>query len=306
MTSFGLRLNTLLPSVTGKLAEKVVEREMQNAVGGKLRPEWKLLPAPPIRNVPPVVNDRILEYFASGMVEPVVGIRRFLPAASADQAASPVELADGKVLDDIDVVILATGYESNFDFLGPAADPTAFKTPEWDQAPHSSGLAYPRLYQGLLSLAHPHTLAFVGPCRGHSVAAFSNLDLSGQAIARIWSGHFDLPPQREMEAWCEANYQAALADVRRWRIAKVGQNPWKLERWLNDASGNRVNECLGWGIAGWRFWWKDRELCNTVLHGVDTPYVYRLFEPAPGGRKAWPGAREAILKANKKKPSTVG
>ena len=297
MSSFGLRLNRVLPVITGKLAEKVVEREMRSAAGGKLRPEWNLLPAPSIRNVAPIVNDSVLRCFANGSVEPVTGLRRLFPSKEG-QTTSTVELIDGKILEDIDAIIYSTGYHSTYDILGPTADPTAFATPEWDNAPYSNGIAYPRLYQGLFSTTYPQTLVFVGPYRGHSIAAFNNLDLSAQAITRIWAGHFPLPPKREMEAWCDTNYRESLADVQRWRIPKVGTNPWKLEYWLNEAAGNRVNECLGWGLTGWRFWWKDRELCNLILGGLDTPFIYRLFEPAPGGRKAWSGAREAILKAN--------
>ena len=86
--------------------------------------------------------------------------------------------------------------------------------------------------------------------------------------------------------------------VQRYRIPKTGPEALKYERWLNEAAGNRVNQCLGWGWEGWKFWFRERKLCHLILWGIDTPFVYRLFEGEEGARKAWDGAREAIFRAN--------
>lgn len=176
MISIGLRLNSLVPICTGKVAEKVVEREMRAAAGGALRREWKLLPAPSIRSVAPIVNDHILEYFTNGSVEPVAGLRTSLPSTTPGRSASSIKLADDGTLDNIDAVIFAISYHSGYEILGSAVDPTAFAALEWNDGPYANGIAFPHLYQGLFSIVHPQKLAFIGPCRGHSVAAFNALD----------------------------------------------------------------------------------------------------------------------------------
>jgi dimethylaniline monooxygenase (N-oxide forming) len=53
---------------------------------------------------------------------------------------------------------------------------------------------------------------------------------------------------------------------------------------------------LGYGWKAWKFWWKERELCDLIMAGVSLPYVYRLSE---GRRKRWGGAGEAIVRINK-------
>ena len=109
-------------------------------------------------------------------------------------------------------------------------------------------------------------------------------------------------PATTMDQWCDDNYRTALAQIKAWRIPKVGSDVRKLEYWLNNAAGNGVNEHLGWGWAGWKFWLGNRRLHKLIMDGVMTPATYRLFEGREGGRKRWDGAEEAIYKANGKTP----
>jgi dimethylaniline monooxygenase (N-oxide forming) len=67
--------------------------------------------------------------------------------------------------------------------------------------------------------------------------------------------------------------------------------------WANEAAGTGLSKNLGWGSAGWAFWYRDRALCGMLMDGIHTPFVYRLFD---GRRKKWEGAREQILKANER------
>ena len=133
LNSLGLALNSHFPAFASKLAQTVVEREMRALAGGSLRPEWRLLPAPSIRNILPIVNDTVLKRFADGSIQPVTGLKRFISSPSTSkQTASSIELTDGTILDSIDTVIFSTGYNSSFSILGPTADPTASPTPELD------------------------------------------------------------------------------------------------------------------------------------------------------------------------------
>lgn len=70
------------------------------------------------------------------------------------------------------------------------------------------------------------------------------------------------------------------------------------DRWLNDAAGTELYDRLGWGWQGWKLWWNDHSLFKMLMDGVDTPFAMRLFV-TQRGRKSWPGARQAIEKANK-------
>jgi dimethylaniline monooxygenase (N-oxide forming) / hypotaurine monooxygenase len=61
---------------------------------------------------------------------------------------------------------------------------------------------------------------------------------------------------------------------------------------LNRAAGTGVDENLGYGLQGWKFWVRDRKLCDLMMRGVMTRFTYRVFE---GRRKKWDGARDAIF-----------
>lgn len=311
------RVVELFPGLVGTIGDYFADRKIRSE-NPLMKDEWKLLPAPPLLNSPAMISDTIIEHLLSGRVTSMPGIKRFILSdddpkvaltpldSSPPPSSGSIEFNDGTILHNIDAVIFATGYYFDYSILSPSADPTdpeQFPHPEWTASQHVNGLDYPRLYQGLLSTVHPDSLAFIGPVRGHDIAAFSNADLTTQAIAQIWLGNYPLPNKQEIQSWCDKNYQANLHLLTKWRLGKVGLQPRKLEKWLNAAAGNGLNENLGWGWAGWKFWWKERELYGLIMDGINTPFVYRLFESPRGerGRKSWEGARDAILQHGKKK-----
>ena len=184
VSGIGKSIAATFPKLSSKLGSFAFQKQMLRAFPD-IQPSWNLFPAPPLPNAAPVMNDFIISRFADGSITPVTGLKRFLASDDPTTESSDIELADGTILTSIDAVIFCTGYHADFSFCDPSADPTAFPTPEWDKFPHANGLEYPRLYQGLFSTLHPDSLAFIGPYRGHSFAAFSNSDLSSQAIAQI-------------------------------------------------------------------------------------------------------------------------
>lgn len=290
----GQLINSHFPNLVAKLGTYFLERKMLKE-WPHIDPSWNLLPAPPILNSPPVYHDETIPLLASGKVISVPGIKSF--------NETDIEFVDGTKLESIDAVIFCTGYYFNYTILSPSADPTVEQSLEWAQSPHNNGLAYPRLYMGILSPIHPTSLAFIGPFRGHSFAAFSNADLASQAIAQLWLGHYPMPSSSEMSAWCDANYVRNLSILKTGRLQKVGMDPGELERWLNKVAGNGMNEMFQWGRwEAWGFWWNERELYKIIMDGIDTPFVYRLFDSPRGklGRPSWDGAREAIYKANER------
>ena len=280
-----------LPKLSSKLASIAIERRMK--ANPLYRKEWQLLPAGPIPHANPVANDHLFDLLADGSLTSVAGIRCF------HDDGTTVELEDGSTITHVNAVICCTGYRYDFSVVdGADADPTALPTPEWDAAKHSNAVAYPRLYMGLFSPTFPGSLAFLGAYRGPSPAAFTGVDLISQAIAQVWCGGFALPPRAEIEEWCDHQYQYLLKQVASWRIHKPALPPGALETWLNDATGNGMNEMLGWGWQAWAFWWNDRKLYKLLMDGIDTPFAYRLFD---GRRPKWDGAKEAILQINSRK-----
>jgi dimethylaniline monooxygenase (N-oxide forming) len=288
----GKVVNRHFPNIVARLGTYFLERKMFKS-WPYIDPAWNLLPAPPILNSPPVYHDETIPLLQSGKLISVSGIKRF--------NEEDIEFMDGTKLESVDAVIFCTGYYFDYSIISDSINPTEEQPPEWAESPNNNGLAYPRLYQGLLSPTHPNSLAFIGPFRGHSFAIFANVDLASQAIAQLWLGHCAMPTSAEMSAWCDANYARNLATLKNGRLQKVGADPGELEKWLNELAGNGMNEMLGWGNwEAWKFWWNERELYNLIMDGIDTPFVYRLFESPRGklGRPSWDGAREAIYKAN--------
>lgn len=290
-------LATIFPNLGGKLGAMVMEKRMRKR-WPDIDPAWQLLPAKkPIINGGLLMTDDLVPHLMEGSVIPVPGIKRFATDGSS------IELTNGTVLESIDAVIFATGYYFDYSYLSPEADPTTFPASEFNDAPNSNGLIFPRLYQGLFSTKYPESLAFSGPFRGHSFTAFSNADLNAQAICQVWLGNYPMASEAEREAWCDASYASALWQIRTYPIGKVGVNPKTLETWLNDAAGNGLNYMFSWlSWDAWKFWWNERELYKLIMDGVNTPHIYRLFESSRGdkGRKSWTGAREAIYRANGK------
>ena len=284
MSSFG----RVFPRLRGIVLDFALESRMKKMFP-RLDPSWRLLPAPPDANANAVFNDHLIDNLASGAITSVSGVKRFTETGIETEFDGLIE---------IDSIIFATGYQFDYSPLGLGADPTSSTTLEWDESVHNNGLLYPRLYQTLFSPTYPLSLAFIGPCQGYTFAAFCHADLASQAIAQVWLGNFPLPDSRSIEKWCDSNYAYALSQIKRWRIPKTGTENGALEVWLNKAAGNGMEEKLGWGREGWTFWWKDREMYKLIMDGVNTPFVYRLFEGRAGARKRWDGAREAIYRAN--------
>ena len=286
--AFAGLLNSLFPRLATVLTAYILDKSFLGA-NPEYKKEWKLIPAPPFANVGGVVNDDLMNRLLDGQITNLSGITRLTPTGivTSDQGAISV-----------DVVIFATGSYFDYSILSDEANPTLFASTEWDESEHMNDLKFPRLYKTLLSTRFPDTLAFIGPCRGFSLAAFSNSDLASQAVAQIWKGLYPIPSPSKLESWCDRNYVRALKQVRAWRIPKTGSDPVEFERWLNEAAGNGVNEALGWGWQGWKFWWSERELYRLIVDGINTPFVYRLFRGREGSRTQWDGARAAIYKAN--------
>ncbi|KAH6688440.1 flavin-binding monooxygenase-like-domain-containing protein [Plectosphaerella plurivora] len=247
----------------------------------------------------PFFSDYLPCYLRDGDIEDVCGVEEVTGARS-------VRLTDGRVLDDLDLIVLATGYNHDISLIDGKGDPNdpvfapdGFKRIE--AAPFSKpGKKFPRLYRGFVSEQYPESLAVLG----HLIfmkPPFVLYDLTSMALASLWSGAYPLPTASEMKQDIDKHYDFVVSCLQSATMPHWG---WRVDCretyiWLNQAAGTGLIEKVGgWGWEGWKFWWNEGKLYKLLMDGFDTPAAYRLFDIGRG-RKAWPGALAQIEKTNK-------
>jgi dimethylaniline monooxygenase (N-oxide forming) / hypotaurine monooxygenase len=255
--------------------------------------------APTVTSRVPFFSDYLPYYLRDGDIEDVCGVEEITGARS-------VRLTDGTVVDDLDAIILCTGYNydvSLIDGKGDPCDPTC--APDGFErikaAPFAKpGKKFPRLFRGFVSEQYPESLAVLG----HLIIMrppFVLYDLTTMALAGLWSGSQPLPMASEMRQDIDKHYDFVVTSLQSAPMPHWGFRIDAREtyRWLNQTAGTGLVEKVGgWGWEGWKFWWNDRKLYSLLMDGVDTPAVYRLFDVGRG-RKAWAGARAQIEKTNR-------
>lgn len=251
-----------------------------------LMPEWGFDPAPQVNQSRPIVSDNLVENLASGSVKSCVDVKEVVNGRT-------VELIDGTQID-VDAIIYCTGYTVDYSIVGDA-NPSRIlgETAHGGDVVVVNGL--PRLYQNILSLEHPESLAFMGNLSFMN-PAFLMFDLATMALAQIWKGKTKLPPKEELNRAVNEHHEWI------WRLKAKGPvvpglvNAVQWMDWVEDATGLGLKQHLGYGLKGWYFWLTDRKFCNVLMDGLMTPIHYRVF---PGSkRKYWDGAREAIMSMN--------
>lgn len=250
-----------------------------------LKPEWQLDPAPSFSQQRPIISDNLIENLSSGRVISLPPIRQVCDDTT-------IEMTDGTVIE-VDSIVWCTGYTVDYSMLGKS-DPTIYD--QKDACEMSNGRKMPRLYQNVISLQHPESLAFMGNLSFMN-PAFLMFDLASMAVAQLWKGTSRLPSKADMNRQVDEQFKwiASLSNNSRVTPGLTKGVDW-LE-WVDEAAGLGMGANLGYGWQGWTFWLMDRELCNMVMDGLLLPFHYRLFNA--GKRKPWAGARENITKMNK-------
>ncbi|KAF0329481.1 dimethylaniline monooxygenase 2 [Colletotrichum asianum] len=251
----------------------------------RIRPEWNLSPAPSLKTTSPVVSDEIIPALERGDVESVAGIGKVTD--------DKVELTDGRVLE-VDAIVYCTGYKADFGILDPKDDPANTPNPEWVASKGARGKPLPRLYKNVLSEKHPESLAFMG-CVAFATGAFQLYDLAAMAIVQIWKGTSPLPSAEDIARSVDRQHAwtTALAKERNVMPAVVNGIEWTA--WADRAAGTSVDEYLGWGWKGLKFWFQEPRFCSLLMGGIYSPHIYRYFD---GKRKKWNGARAEIERLN--------
>jgi len=193
----------------------------------------------------------------------------------------------------VDAVLLCTGYSADWSATLPFVQ-TSVPT---DTVPAYGGPPLPRLYMNMFPPRYADTCALLCHSAFGKNNGFSFADVTAWAVSNVWRGVTPLPSKADMEAQIDAHHVWVARDC--WLrdpfcdTSMVRQ--WEWQRWLHGAAGTGM-EALGWGWKGWAFWWKDRELYALMNHGVETAHAFRVFET--GRRRAWDGARDAIVRIN--------
>ncbi|KAM7011994.1 uncharacterized protein LKV04_022432 [Tautogolabrus adspersus] len=236
---------------------RMVEKKLNEALCHKL---YGLKPKHGFFAQIPVVNDDLPARIITGRVKLKPNVKEF--------SGSSVVFVDGSILDKVDVVVFATGYNYSFPFL-----PSAL------QAKCGYRL---HLYKHVFppSLTR-HTLAVVGFV--HGLGSIGPLaEMQARWATRVFKGLMSLPSEKtmmkEMHEETETMHQRFVCSER--NPLQVDYIPY-LDS-LAEQVGVRPNIL-------WLFL-KDPKLALQVLLGPCTPYQYRLSGP---GR--WAGARQAIL-----------
>ncbi|KAK2616918.1 hypothetical protein QQS21_000006 [Conoideocrella luteorostrata] len=276
------------------------EKTMNHVISGlqhkiyDLKPEWRFTPAPSIANQRPLVSDDLVARLTDGSVISTHGLEEVIDSTT-------VQTSDGQQYE-VDAILFCTGFSVDYSVAGTDSDPTRATTKDWKMSSGANGRPLPRLYQNIFSLDHPNSLAFMGNLSFMNPAFFM-FDLAAMAVAQLWKGNAAFPPQAEMERVVDEHHAWVCHLSARGSVmpAIVKASDWM--DWVNDVAGTNLGRYLGYGIAGWKFWLKDREFCRVLMDGLLSPHAYRLF---PGKRKEWSGARKAIIAMEKDREARFG
>lgn len=249
-----------------------------------LDPAWRFTPFPSITLNLPKSFELVMPYLQDGQLTSLHGLSRFTGPKS-------VEFGDGTVLDDIDAVVLCTGYSADWTPIAPL-----IQTSLPSKSPAYKGATLYRLYMNMFPPEYADSMAVLTYSAFGKNNGFSFGSVIAWAVSNVWRGVERLPARSEMDAHID-RHQEWIAS--RWEMDPATDTSavkqWEFARWLHRAAGTGV-ENLGWGWKGWMFWLRDRKMCGLMNDGVDTAHALAYFET--GRRPAWEGAGEAIVRIN--------
>ncbi|KAK4498381.1 hypothetical protein PRZ48_011039 [Zasmidium cellare] len=250
---------------------------------------------PPHGQFVPVISENLATNLTEGRVQSVNAIEEVI-------GPGRVKLSDGEELEKIDVILFCTGLHPNLaimlppsaDPYNPAHAPEIFATLPPDYVKNRRVC---RAYRGFLSLQHPHSLAFLGAILALR-SAFPLYDLVTMALAQLWSGKSPMPTREAMQENTDGHLKL-LANTMRMHgeVQHAGAiDQFAMDAWLHQVAGTGLLSSVG--IFSWKAWalyLTEPELYKALLDGPPTAHAFRLFETE--SRRAWPGAKSAILKA---------
>ncbi|XP_028398597.1 dimethylaniline monooxygenase [N-oxide-forming] 2-like [Dendronephthya gigantea] len=242
------------------LPRRLLDTACMNLVNLKFdHGDFGLLPNNTFLQQPPVVNDFLPYKVISGAV--------LMRPDISTLTDKDVIFVDGSVALDVDVIILATGYNYSFPFLDE--DMVEFK--------HKS----PLMYKHMFRVEENPSIAFIG-CLQPVGCMFSVAELQARLATRVFKGLVKLPSTEDMEQ-------------------DIAENLARLENESYDAKKhatavyyipycNSLAEIIGCKPRLGAMLLTDPHLALRCYFGPCSPPQYRLRGPG-----AWSGARRAIM-----------
>uniref|UniRef100_UPI0014474EB4 dimethylaniline monooxygenase [N-oxide-forming] 5-like n=1 Tax=Epinephelus lanceolatus TaxID=310571 RepID=UPI0014474EB4 len=235
------------------LAERVLNQRFDHALYN-LKPKHRLF------SQHPTFNDELPNRILSGTVQVKPNIRRF--------QGSSVEFEDGSVVEDVDLVVFATGYKFSFPFL----------------ASHVVSVSQNKasLYKYVFppEMDRP-TLAIIGLVQPLG-AIMPISEMQARWATRVFKGCIKLPSMASMLKDVECKKETM---ARRYFPTQRHTLQVDYLRYMDE-----IAELVGVRPNFLKLLLTDPRLGLTVLFGPSTPYQYRLKGPGK-----WAGARQAIL-----------
>ncbi|XP_068448896.1 flavin-containing monooxygenase 5-like [Clinocottus analis] len=235
------------------MAERTVSQRLDHGLYN-LKPKHRLF------SQHPTVNDELPNRILSGTVQVKPNVRRF--------QGSSVEFDDGSVVEDVDLVVFATGYRFSFPFLASHV------------VSASENKAFLYKYVFPPEMDRP-TLAIIGLVQPLG-AIMPISEMQARWATRVFKGCIKLPSAASMlkDVQCKQEAMAQRYVSSQRHTIQVDYVPYMDE--VAALVGVRPN----WP----RLLLTDPRLGLSVVLGPCTPYQYRLSGPGK-----WAGARQAIL-----------
>ncbi|XP_078141707.1 flavin-containing monooxygenase 5-like [Centroberyx gerrardi] len=208
----------------------------------------------------PTVNDELPNRILSGTVQVKPNIRRF--------QGSSVEFEDGSVVEDIDLVVFATGYSFSFPFLA-----SHVLSVSGNKASLYKYVFPPELDRPTLAI-----IGLVQPLGGTIPIS----EMQARWATRVFKGCNKLPSMAAMlkDVQCKRESMAARYVTSQRHTIQVD-----FIKYMDE-----IAEQVGVRPSILRLLLTDPRLGLSVFLGPPTPYQYRLRGPGK-----WAGARQAIL-----------
>ncbi|XP_076009749.1 flavin-containing monooxygenase 5-like [Genypterus blacodes] len=221
---------------------------------------YNLKPKHRILSQHPTLNDELPNRILSGTVQVKPNIRRF--------KGSSVEFDDGSVVEDVDLVVFATGFTFAFPFLAGGLVSVS----------ENKASLYKYVFPP--ELEH-HTLAIIGLTQPLG-AIMPISEMQARWATRVFKGLKKLPPMADMlkDIQCKREYMAKRYVNSQRHTIQVDYVDYMDE----------ISEQVGVQPSILKLLLTDPRVGLSVMFGPCTPYQYRLQGPGK-----WAGARQAIL-----------
>ena len=162
-------------------------------------------------------------------IEHVSEIASFTHPTHTQSKPGPITMIDGTVLNDIDRVVLCTGYHFSYPFLRDLHEDFTRRENASDTVLVTDGTQLHNLHKDIFYIPEP-TLAFVGV--PFYTTTFTFFEFQAIVVAAVFSGRAWLPSKQEM------------MDEYRERLKRKGYG--RLFHTLKDNQAEHVNELVEW------------------------------------------------------------